>query len=197
MYRWNIPNGLGGINPSILLHILREMEDGNDVQQFLSSSRSISKTMTDQEFDSLYLQILSHIYALKMFPVGDLVDVFLFFHLSLLIIIILKDQMTRLYSAISNGRFEIAYSILTNCLKCGLYGGSVFSIIVDGLKTFGYLSTENHEEDCLGPVLLNLERSKCLHLFKIMNYILHNFNSLPGHTFNQCFLHIRDAHLEI
>ena len=71
---YNLLGRLSGVGRSILIHVVHEMDDGHDVQQFLSSSRCAQKVMKDELFPWSLAQVLSKSYSLRTVPV-ELTDI--------------------------------------------------------------------------------------------------------------------------
>ena len=71
---YNVPGKLSGVGPAILSHVVHEMDDGHDVQQFLSSLRCAQKVMKDKHFPWSLAQVLSKSYSLRTVPV-ELTDI--------------------------------------------------------------------------------------------------------------------------
>ena len=71
---YNILGRLGGVGRSILVHVVHEMGDGHDVQQFVCSSRCAQEVMKDELFPWSLAQVLSKSYSLRTVPV-ELTDI--------------------------------------------------------------------------------------------------------------------------
>ena len=66
---YNILGRLGGVGRSILVHVVHEMGDGHDVQQFVCSSRGVQEVMMDELFPWSLAQLLSKSYPLRLVPI--------------------------------------------------------------------------------------------------------------------------------
>ena len=71
---YNIDKKLGGVGRSILIHVVHEMDDGHDVQQFVCSSRCAQEVMMDNLFPWSLAQVLSKSYSLRTVPI-ELTDI--------------------------------------------------------------------------------------------------------------------------
>ena len=71
---YNVHEKLNGVGPAILIHVVHEMDDGHDVQQFLSSLRCAQKVMKDKLFPWSLAPVLSKSYSLRTVPV-ELTDI--------------------------------------------------------------------------------------------------------------------------
>ena len=71
---YNVHEKFGGVGPSILIHVVHEMDDGHDVQQFVSSLRCAQEVMKDEHFPWSLAQVLSKSYSLRTVPV-ELTDI--------------------------------------------------------------------------------------------------------------------------
>ena len=72
--KYNLLGRLSGVGRSILIHVVHEMDDGLDVQQFVCSSRGIQEVMMDGLFPWSLAQELSKSYSLRSVPV-ELTDI--------------------------------------------------------------------------------------------------------------------------
>ena len=71
---YNVHEKLNGVGPAILIHVVHEMDDGHDIQQFVCSSRGIQEVMMDGLFPWSLAQELSKSYSLRSVPV-ELTDI--------------------------------------------------------------------------------------------------------------------------
>ena len=71
---YNVHEKLNGVGPAILIHVVHEMDDAHDVQQFVCTSRCVQKVMKDGPFPWSLAQVLSKSYSLRTVPV-ELTDI--------------------------------------------------------------------------------------------------------------------------
>jgi hypothetical protein len=108
-----------------------------------------------------------------------------------------RKTMKDCWKAVSEGNYDSAYSCFIDTLKNGTLGGFVFEAVVNGLVMFEYLPSfdVNVKEDTVSKECLNsliaLEKEKFLHVFRVIDYIIHNQDSMPSHTINECFKYVK------
>ena len=74
MELYNIAGKLGGIGRSLLIRAVHEMDDVDDIQQFVCASRCTHEVMMDKLFPWSFARGLSKVYSL-VYVAAELTDI--------------------------------------------------------------------------------------------------------------------------
>ena len=88
---YNVFGGMNGLGSDIYLHILHETVDPQDIVQFVSTSKNISRTLAHKQLIWAETPVASRMYSLKTIPSEKVVLVCsVFLHTNLCLIIIYR-----------------------------------------------------------------------------------------------------------